>query len=148
MDLEIISTDTSITMQGQPVYFYVGDHKYLEPKDIRVERRERGYKFSLSTDRPTTIVFPCLTRRVYIGDNYEELNTRQVSEYYCEGPTAVLSKERAVPAYSSAVHLVADNAWTVSVYGESRIAVFKQFYEQYASIRVFRIETISSFMLT
>ena len=135
MELKIETTDKHLLLNGLPVYFYVGDHRYLQPGDVFMQQRDSGASFRLRASEPVTMVIPCHGGRVIVGDEFETINLNVVTNFYCSGPTQLIDRTDCASISAPIAHiLLPDYVWSCSVFGECRISCFKSAYEQYLSI--------------
>lgn len=134
MKPQIVIKKDEIFINGNNIYFYQGKDVYFKPKDIEIKETESGYIFTLSSILPTAMVVPCLNRHVIIGDNYDYFNSNVIFEYYYKGPTQLIDNKNCIELYYPGFHLVFDDAWTFSVYGECRLSYFYKSYQNYISI--------------
>lgn len=129
----------SILMNGLPIYIYCGiDNKeYLLSDKIQIVPTDCGYRIDVVTepDIAVTLVFPCLNRYIYIGNNYNHCNPDIVSFYHYNQNSTKLLDAFCKSSDSPIVHLSGDPVLSFSVYGECKISCFKAHYEQYCSIQ-------------
>lgn len=135
MELKLETTDKHILLNGLPVYFYIGDHRYVGVNDVFVQHHDGGVSFRLRSSEPTTMVVPCHSGQIIVGDDFEPLNRNVVSNFYYAGPTSLLSRDDCAEISAPYAHIVfSEKAWSCSVFGECRIACFKSNFEQYVSL--------------
>ena len=134
MKPQITQTDEHLLLNGLPLYIYSGNHVYFDPNEILVMGTDCGYTFEVKNTKPVTLVVPCAKRQIIVGDNYNYVDNRAVSKYYCLGPTDILKHDKMEQIHTSIFHLIEEDALSFSVFGESVISVFHHEYEQYVSI--------------
>jgi hypothetical protein len=133
MGLKLSTTDKEILLNGRPIYFIAKD-RYLPPKEIFVQQDTNVVAFKFASDGPATLVVPCFDGEVFVGDEYEPVDTNRVSEWYSPGPTELMAGSTASRIYAPFLHVVSDNVFSYSVFGECLISCFQQAYEEYASL--------------
>lgn len=130
----INKSDKEILLNGMPVYFCATESCYLEPHDVEIVETSCGFEFKVNSFSPITMVIPSKGREILIGDDFKSLHTDRIRKFYFKAATSLLDGKNAEISHAPIFHMIGENAWSVSVSGETVICTFKKFYEQYISI--------------
>lgn len=140
-------TNDGIFLDGKPVYFHA-EENYFNANEVEVISNSDGsLKFIVKSFIPVTMVLPVCDRKIILGDNFNETHLIKIRKYFCPGTTSILSIADCEKIFSPIIHLIKDDAWSISTTGECIISLFHKFYEQYISIVGVPINEESTFFL-